>query len=163
MKKMGNIVSAVFFALIGAVTAGITVKTNGQKKYNKSQEFGNKMSEFYKLLIDWLTLKQDGQSLIGYFEKNNYRTVAIYGMKELGERLVAELADSTIEVKYVIDKNAGEIYCNYDVLTPDDVLPEVDVIVVTAVTFFDEIEKNLSLKVNYPIISLEDAIWESMK
>ncbi len=163
MKKMGNIVAAAFFSILGFVTGGIAVAANRQKKYTQKEEFGKKMFEFYNLLIDWLTLKQEGQALTDYFAKNNYKVVAIYGMKELGERLVAELADSKIEVKYVIDKNINGIDCDYEVLTPDAVLPEVDAIVVTAITFFDEIEKNLSSKVNCPVISLEDVVWESMK
>ena len=47
-----------------------------------------------------------------------------------------------------------------DVVTPEDFLEEVDVIVVTAIHYFDEIESMLGEKVDYPIISLEDIIYE---
>ena len=42
----------------------------------------------------------------------------------------------------------------------DDNLEDVDAIVVTAITFFDEIEEQLQSKVSCPIISLEDILYE---
>ena len=47
-----------------------------------------------------------------------------------------------------------------DVLTPDDDLPEVDLIVVTPVHYFDEIEEMLADKVDCPVISIEDVVYE---
>ena len=63
-------------------------------------------------------------------------------------------------MRYAIDKNADMIYANVDVVTPDDELEPVDVIVVTAIYYFDEIEEDLSEKVDCPIISLEDILYE---
>ena len=42
----------------------------------------------------------------------------------------------------------------------DDDLENVDAIVVTAITFFDEIAEKLEEKVNCPVISLEDILYE---
>jgi len=42
----------------------------------------------------------------------------------------------------------------------DDSLEDVDVVIVTAITFFDEIETKLSEKLDCPIISLEDILYE---
>ena len=45
-------------------------------------------------------------------------------------------------------------------MSPDDSLPEVDVIIVTAITFFDEIEELLIQKTDADIISMEDILYE---
>ena len=58
------------------------------------------------------------------------------------------------------DKNADNIYSSVEVMNLSDDLPEVDAIVVTAVFFFDEIAEELADKVNCPIISLEDMVYE---
>lgn len=63
-------------------------------------------------------------------------------------------------MEYGIDKNADSIYADIDVLTVEDDLESVDVVVVTAITFFDEIEEKLSEKMDCPIISLEDILYE---
>ena len=74
--------------------------------------------------------------------------------------MYAELKDSEIQVKYIIDKNADTIYADIDVVEPENILEDVDVIVVTAIHYFDEIEMMLGEKVDYPVISLEDVIYE---
>jgi hypothetical protein len=63
-------------------------------------------------------------------------------------------------VAYGIDQNADSIYADVDIVTMDDDLEVVDAIVVTAITFFDEIEGKLSGKIDCPIISLEDVLYE---
>ena len=81
-------------------------------------------------------------------------------MKELGERLYDELKGSGVLVSYSIDKNADEVYAEVDVVKPDEDFESVDAIVVTAVYYFDVIEEMLSKKVDYPIISLEDIVYD---
>ena len=61
---------------------------------------------------------------------------------------------------YGIDQKADSIYADVDIVFIEDELQEVDAIVVTAITFFDEIEEKLSGKVDCPIISLDDILYE---
>lgn len=157
MKK-GTIASLA--TLSGAAVGVITTQVTRKKKDNARVDKLKKMGEFYNLLIQWLSIRQEGKSLVSYFEQNGYKKIAIYGMKELGERLYDELKDSEIEVKYIIDKNADAIYADVDVVTPDDQLEEVDAITVTAIHYFDEIEEMLEQKVDCPVISLEDIVYE---
>ena len=145
---------------IGAAAGGITAGTMSSKKIKELVDGHAKVHELYMAFDQWLRIRQEGKTLVEYFEKNDYKTVAIYGMKELGERLYDELENSGIEVRYIIDKNADSIYADVDVITPDDDLEPVDVIVVTAIYYFDEIEEMLSEKVDYPVVSLEDILYE---
>ena len=108
----------------------------------------------------WVKVKQEGKNLAEYFEREGYHEIAIYGMSYAGETLVDELQESNIKIKYGIDKKANAIYADFDVISPDEELEEVDAIVVTSITFFDEIEEMLSKKVDCPIISLEDILYE---
>ena len=79
-------------------------------------------------------------------------------MGYVGEILNDEFRDSNITVEYGIDKNADSIYADVDVISVNDPLMEVDAVVVTAITYFEEIEKELSEKISCPIISLEDIL-----
>ena len=81
-------------------------------------------------------------------------------MSYVGETLVDELKNSNITVLYGIDQKADSIYADVDIVFIEDELQEVDAIVVTAITFFDEIEEKLSRKVDCPIISLDDILYE---
>lgn len=161
MKKgTTTVISTLFGAAVGAIAGGTAVKTSSSKEIEKKNETLAKFHVFYSAFDRWLQIYQEGGTLAEYFKKNNYKTVAIYGMKELGERLLDELKDSGITVCYAIDKNADQLYADVVILTPEDELEPVDVIVVTAIYYFDEIKDMLSEKVDYPIVSLEDILYE---
>lgn len=112
------------------------------------------------MMNQWVKIKQKGISLSSYFERNGYKRIAIYGMSYAGETLLSELRGTGVEVAYGIDKHAESLYAALDIVSADDIPGEVDVIVVTAVTFFDEIEEELSRKAECPIVSLEDILYE---
>jgi len=110
------------------------------------------------LMAQWLEIKRKNKRLEPYFGKNGFKTIAIYGMGHLGECLYEELRDSeTVKVLYAIDKDPVNI-TDLRIVSPDDDLCEVDAIVVTAVSYFEEIADMLWEKVDYPIVSLEDII-----
>ena len=91
-------------------------------------------------------------------------------MKELGERLYDELRNTNIKVKYIIDRDVENLYANliyandkYDglvVITPEEELQEVDIIIVTANFYFDEIAQSLYEKTDAPVVSLEEVLCE---
>lgn len=161
---MKNGVSKVISTLVGvaagAAAGGVAAKTISTKKISEMEVLGDKVHQLYMAFDQWLRIRQEGKTLVEYFERNGYKTVAIYGMKELGERLYDELEGSGIEVLYAIDKNADTIYADVDVVTPEDELKPVDVIVVTALYYFDEISELLDEKADYPVVSLEDILYE---
>lgn len=159
-KRFSGVFSTVAGMAAGAVAGGIAARSVSSKKIKEMAEGHAKVHELYMAFDQWLRVRQEGKTLVEYFEKQGYKTVAIYGMKELGERLYDELKESGITVEYIIDKNADQIYADVDIITPDEELKPVDVIVVTAIYYFDEIEDMLSEKVDYPIISLEDILYE---
>lgn len=161
MKK--GIIS-IISALIGAAAGGAagalaTSKVMGEATA-KEQKMSNKHLALFLMMNQWVLVKQEGKNLASYFEKNNYRKIAVYGMSYAGERLVNELKGSGIEVAYGIDQNADGIYSKIEIITKEDTLEPVDAIVVTPVFFFQEIEKDLSGKVDCPILSLEDILYE---
>ncbi len=85
---------------------------------------------------------------------------SIYGIGYLGKHFVEELDQSDITVKFIVDKKAEQSPNKIAIYRPDDLFPEVDVIVVTAIVDFDDISDLLESKVDCPIVSLEDIIYE---
>lgn len=153
-------ISSVLSALAGAaVGAGATAKKIGDST-KKAQTMSDKHLALFLMMNQWVAVKQEGKHLAEYFERNNYHTIAIYGMSYAGERLLEELKDSGITVKYGIDKNADGIYSVIKMVTMKEELEAVDAVVVTPIFFFDEIEQELSKKMNCPILSLEDILYE---
>ncbi len=157
MKKgMVGVTAAISGAVVGAAITDRLVKTQVAEK----QKMSDKHFNLFMMMNKWVRAKQDGRSMVSFFQKEGYKEIAIYGMSYIGETLVEELRNSDIKIKYGIDKNADKIYCDFDVVVPNDHLDKVDVIVVTAITFFEEIECFLREKVDCPIISLDDIMFE---
>lgn len=119
----------------------------------------DKMEELYCSLNYWLEIKQRGNSLIPYFEERNIKSIAIYGMKELGQRLYDELLNSPIEVKYAIDQNADKLYAGIPIFKPDQDMENVDAIVVTAPFYFKQIKKTMSEKSDAMILDIADVLF----
>ncbi len=157
MKK--GIIGAMSL-LVGAAGGAIGVGKVTGTKINDKQQLANKHLALFLMMNQWVKVKQEGKRLSSYFERNGYGKIAIYGMSYAGETLIEELKGSNVEVAYGIDQNADTIYADVDIVTMEDHLDDVDAIVVTAITFFDEIEEKLSAKVSCPIISLEDILYE---
>ena len=158
MKK-GSV--AVLSALLGAAAGAAGNNVLSQKKIDQKTEKVDKFKGYYNMLNQWLLLKQEGKSLEKYFTDNGYKSIAIYGMGEMGNRLYDELKNSkVVEVKYAIDKNAAATYSELDIVDVDDEMDEVDAVVVSAIFAFDEIEEDLGAKVDCPVVSLEDVVYE---
>lgn len=158
MKKGGV---AVLSTVIGAVAGAAAVGKVQGKTINQKAEKVDKFKGYYNMLNQWLVLKQEGKSLEKYFTDNGYKTIAIYGMGEMGNRLYDELKGTSVTVKYAVDKNAASTYSELDVIDPEDEYDQVDAIVVSAIFAFDEIEEMLGDKVDFPIVSLEDVVYEA--
>lgn len=147
-------------AVVGAVAGGIAIGRLSGKSIEQKSEKIDKFKGYYNMLNQWLALKQKGQRLEKYFVDNGYKTIAIYGMGEMGNRLYDELCDTEIKVKYAIDKVAGSTFSELDVREVDSELDAVDAVIVTAIFAFDEICEELEDKLDCPLISLDDVIYE---
>lgn len=159
-NKVKSISAFLLGGIAGSITGASVIGTKMKKKVQTQRTYAQKHLLIMQVFNQWMIDKQEGKSLAMFFNDNGYKKIAIYGMSYLGERLLDELKDSEIEVKYAIDKNADNIYADVDIKNLEDDLPEVDAIVVTAVYYYQEIEEELGALVNYPIVSLEDIVYE---
>ena len=157
MKK--GVVS-VLSLLVGATAGAVGVGKITGDKADEAMRLSNKHLGLFLMMNQWVKVKQEGKNLSDYFEKNGYKKIAIYGMSYAGETLVEELKNSNIEIAYGIDQKANSIYAEIDIVSVYDDLEDVDAVVVTAISFFDEIEEKLNEKLNCPILSLEDILYE---
>lgn len=145
----------------GAIIGWIHSRKKLRTTINQYKDNQGKLFEFYQLLIRWKYLSQHHILISSWLVKKGIKTVAIYGMKELGELLYEELKQSGIEVNYGIDRDFNNIVSELTLLSPDDELKSVDAVIVTAIHYYDDIEKTLKNKgVDVPIYSLEDILFE---
>lgn len=163
LSEKNKLINAMKFAVsVGlALGAGILAgKKLTELKKTDDRLYAEKHLAIILLYNQWMKTKQEGKSVAKYLHDSGIRTVAIYGMSYAGERLYDELKNSEVEVKYAIDRNAEGIYSEVEVLRPEDKLPDVDMIIVTAVYFYGQIAESLGKVTDCNISSLEDILYE---
>lgn len=157
-KLVTGMVSACLFGagLFFGTVVTARILTEISEEYRKSSD---KFGRLFRLMSQWVQIRQEGKSISGYFHKNGYHTVAVYGMGRVGEALIKELSGSEISVQYAIDQNAGKGPDGF-VVSPDSALKQVDVVVVTPIASYGEIKLKLKEKLKCPIVSIEDILFE---
>lgn len=165
MKSIDFVVKGIIFS-VGCCFSSLATyhlhKNDYSKEIKELAELSSKNRELFLMLKDWMKKKQEGKNLGDYLKKKGYTEIAIYGIADVGELFLDEVKNSGICVKYGIDRNVENLRENFaiNIYKPEDKLSEVDAVIVTAITYFEEIEKILEKKVSCPILSIDDVITE---
>ena len=144
--------------IIGLVVMYCFMKRQYDKKIQYKQIEIVKNVQISHFLNNWLQMYQMKKNMVPYIEYMGYKSIAIYGMGILGQRLYDELEESDIIVKYAIDQNAANIRDLVDVKHPSEELETVDAVIVTSLYYFDEIKRDMESKMECPVISLMDCL-----
>lgn len=160
MKKGLTIALSTIAGAAVSGAAGYTMYDKKCKEVDAEFERANKNAAIIKTMGEWIEQMQDGKSIVSFFKKNNYRRIAIYGMHYIGERMLRELQDSSIEVVYAIDRRGANIKQSIPVYNLQEGLEDVDAIIVTPVYYFNQIEDELEEYFDCPIISFDEVLHE---
>lgn len=123
-----------------------------------------KNRELFVCALDWLRLLESGEDLLPYFRERDCRRIGIYGAGELAEILVWEMRRrDEIEIAYLMDQSAAANRERYGlpVYLPEEFtsVEDVDMVVVTAITYFDAIsERLIRMRPEMPVVSLSGII-----
>lgn len=135
-------------------------KSINQNKISENAE-SDKYHRLFLMMTQWKRLNNRSICLDEFFKQKNIQSIAIYGMGHAGRALAEELVDSNIAVKYAMDRNIESAFGTDDIMIAilDDHLEEVDAVVVTAITQYENIKETLEKKIKCPIYSLEEVIY----
>lgn len=127
------------------------------ESYNKNYR---KYMYLFNITCQWMHIKNRKIEISDWINSVGWKRIAIYGMGGIGKVLLEELKNSDIDVAYGIDKQGDDIYIDIPVYRITDHLEAVDGIIVTAVTYFDEVKKEVQNHINTPIVSIKDILDE---
>lgn len=131
-----------------------------ENQLENEKSISSKNRLMFLLMNQWVRVKQQGKEIDDYLIKKGCKEIAIYGMSYIGETLFEELRNSKVTVKYGIDKSAKDIYAEVLVVNPQASFEKVDAVIVTSIICFDEIVNDLTQKIDCPIWSIEDILYE---
>lgn len=118
-------------------------------------------SDYFKVMDEWMTIRERGKSIADFLRVNNYNSVTIYGYGVLGRHLYKELIDSNIEIVAVVDKKDLNLNLICNTYKPSDDIPKAELVINTAAYYKDEIlrentwmRESDSLSIDYIISEL---------
>lgn len=118
-----------------------------------------KQIDFYEVLCKWVNKIQSGYTIRELMNERGYRTVSIYGYKELGQLLYQALDGSGIPVAQIIDRNGKNIEAEQDIMQPDAISDDgVDVMVITVLSDFEQIYRDLKARYRFDVISIRELV-----
>lgn len=156
MKKIFNLIYIIFGIILGI---NLFLKIF-QKKIIKREKDIYRFQSYFHMFKCWVKVKQKNIDIAEYIYEKGYKNIAIYGMGEIGSVFYDEIKNSVVNVKYGIDKIDDIRFENLTIVNPSDNLENVDAIIVTPVSAFDEIREMLEKNIDCKIIALDDLIYE---
>ena len=100
------------------------IQYNFEEGYEKEKEL--------RIILDtWMSLREKGKYIVDIYDTIRNKRIAIYGYGILGRHLIDDLSKSGIKPEFVIDRDLNKS-CAFDIISPDDEWPIVDIIIVSA-------------------------------
>ena len=116
-----------------------------------------KFKQFYNVMTKWLMM-DDPSMIYKWFVRNNITHCVIYGYAELGQILEKMLLISGIEIRYILDRKVIESNNNIAVYRLGDEPDVNEIVIVTAIFYYDVIKEELEKRGYRKIISLKEII-----
>lgn len=134
------------------------------KKHSKKIEAVQRRSSAEKHLSiyrPWLEKLQRGESIADFIVNKGYKSVAVYGLGKPGVSLIHELRNSGVDIAYIIDQRAEEIfYKDIEVYAFSDGLPKVDAVIITTVNDQRELNEKIMSYMKCDVYTLEELVME---
>ncbi len=128
------------------------------KQLVKLSDASQKQRSLYSILNNMYAMEQSNMPLGSFLKNEGYKKIAIYGIHYIGQRLFDSLSKEGFKIEYLIDKGKKKEYGGVKVYAPQDDLKPVDAVIVTPVTYYNEIFLELQKKMDCPILSIEDIL-----
>jgi len=128
------------------------------KRYDMIETQMKRLVPRARIFDKWLSLKEDGINISRYFEEKEIRSVAIYGMGQLGRHLLCDLKQSNVSVEYVIDRRRSIIDIDLEVYDLDGAPISVDAVVVALDYEYENVMKRLEERGFQKVLLLEKII-----
>ena len=117
-----------------------------------------KFKELFEICDRWFFACQDRKPVVREFlARKGYESFAIYGMSSLGKHLVLQAKEEGISPSYGVDRYVGMFGDAFKIFRPEEELPEVDCIIITAFDYI-EIKEMLKNETNAAVVYIGDLV-----
>ena len=122
-----------------------------------------RLNEYYNATLQWLVAYQSGFRLDTYLNSMGIKTIAVYGMNDIGNCIVRELiSNDKVSFLYAIDQGAPKLYFDIDCCTLEELAdkPVPDMVIVAVPHIFTEVRKDIIGRINTKVISITQLVYD---
>lgn len=160
-KVIGMYIICIILGILsGIIFCFCTYGNIKRKECQEAKCLADKHLEMFLLLNRWVQNKQNGKRIGDYLKNHNFERVVIYGLSYIGRLLYTELDNEKIEIEYLVDQNTDADLGEKKVRKLEEKMDSADVVIVTSIYYFEEIEERLRECFDCPVISLADIIYK---
>lgn len=98
-----------------------------------------------------------------YFKQNGWQKVAIYGWSAAGKLLYTLLEDTFVQISYIVDRRDISGEAPIPSYQYAQTAPAIDVLIITAIRDYWDIEEQLYGTVPFPLVCMDDIINECLR
>ncbi len=110
-------------------------------------------------LFELVLISDRKKELSDIFALLGVNSIAVYGMGKVGVAFYQLLVETSVDIKYCVDKNEFIEWNALDIRhSLDDMTDDVDMIIVTVDIGYEKIKAEIMEKVNVPIVLLRDLV-----
>ena len=124
------------------------------EKIIKLEKRKDELDKILNLMYVLVRFKISGGSIKTFFDRNEYNSIAVYGMGRLGEVLCDYLVQEGLGLLFCIDCNPDYVFYDIPVYHVDDVIPNADIVIVTVMD--EKVKELLQQKKIGDAIMIED-------
>lgn len=120
----------------------------------------DKYKSYYNMLCKWLEMEKEGKNAATLLKELGYVNIAVYGMGNIGKRLVESLKGTDVKVVCGVDSYSTNDENGIRVYDKDEQLPDVDAVIVTVPFAYETIKHDLGGRISVPVLSFEHILFE---
>ena len=160
MRKTVTIFKYIFLICLGYCAVDYIYIRDALKKERKQNR---KLDHLLKTANQMIVENTGGRQIHKRLEERNVSSAAIYGMSEIGERIMEDiLRHSSIRLLYGMDMRAEEIRAAIPVYTLEEAAEQEkpDVVILTTFTENDNLKKEIEEKLSCKVMSIGEVLYE---
>lgn len=154
------IVIGIICTIFGAVISQQILRKSYERKCKEIIHLSNKHLEMFLVMDKWFQKELSGKTITAYLKEKKFYNITIYGMGYIGKNLYKYLKNEGFEINNLIDQKNDVSVDGIRIRTINEELIPTDVVIVTAVYYFEELEDKLKAKFKKPILSFADIVYK---
>ena len=164
-KMVLNLVKIGSGVVAGACLGAYVTGKSNETRRELTEASRDKFKSYYDITREWMICEMNGHNIADWISDNGINKMAVYGAGTMGDLFYETMKNSEEKIAFFVEETGAPL-SEFKGNTALETLEYgvdwegLDMVIVTAVTYFKDIKAKLEeLGVSCPIVSLEEIVY----